>query len=231
VHCGVGVGEGGPAVGVGSATQSHPPAGFSSHCPRNAGISGPLQTFPAGHASGTTHGPPQGRLLHCGVDVGDGVGSTGTHSHAPAALISHCPANTGISGPLHTPVVGQGSGETAGMHGPPHVAPVHCGVGVGPGVGVIGTHSHAPDVLISHCPMKTGQAAPSGQGLGTTHVPEQGTLLHWGVGVGPGVGSIGTQAHEPAAFNSHCPTAMGQVAPSGHSVGIKHVPPQGRLLH
>jgi hypothetical protein len=67
------------------------------------------------------------------------------------------------------------------MHGPAHVA--HCGVGVGSGVGSIGTHSHAPPAaLASHCPMTTGQVAPSGQGMGTTHVPAQGKLLHWAGG-------------------------------------------------
>jgi len=125
-------------------------------------------------------GPPHVAPVHCGVGVGGGVGSIGTHSHVPSsALISHSPANTGTSAPLHTPAAEHGRGGNEGMQGPPHVAPVHCGVGVGGGVGSIGTHSHVPSsALSSHSPVTTGQVAPSGQGMGTTHVPAQGTLLH-----------------------------------------------------
>jgi hypothetical protein len=220
-------------------THSHAPDVLVSHCPANIGTSGPLHVPEAVHGTGndSVHGPAHVAPVHGGVGVGGGVGRIGTHSHAPDALVSHCPASAGTSGPLHIPDAVHGTG-TGSVHGPAHVAPVHGGVGVGGGVGRIGTHSHAPDALVSHCPANAGTSCPlhipeaaHGSGTNTVHGPPHVPPVHCGVGVGPGVGSIGTQAHEPAAFNSHCPTATGQVIPDGHSFGIKHVPPQGTLLH
>lgn len=199
-----------------------------SHVPSLSGASQPKAT-----QGGTiTHGPPQLLPLHTGVGVATGVEPIGTHAQSPAAFDSHWPA-TRRSG--HATPVAHGKEM---LHGPLHVSPVHCGVGVGSGVGSIGTHSHAPDVLISHCPANAGTSGPlhipeavHGTGADSVHGPAHGAPVHGGVGVGPGVGSIGTQAHEPAAFNSHCPTATGQGTPNGQRVGIKHVPPQGTLLH
>jgi hypothetical protein len=199
-----------------------------SQVPSLSGASQPKAT-----QGGTiTHGPPQLPPVHAGVGVGPGVKPIGTHPQSPAALDSHCPA-TRRSG--HGTPGAHGNGM---LHGPPHGTPVHWGVGVGPGVGSIGTHSHVPDVLISHCPANAGTSGPlhvpeavHGRGTNTVHGPPHVAPVHCGVGVGPGVGSIGTQAHAPAALNSHCPTATGQVSPSGHSVGITHVPPQGTPLH
>ncbi len=81
------------------------------------------------------------------------------------------------------------------MHGPPHCAPVHCGVGVGGGLvvggGVNGAQEQPPVASTVHAPRKLGtskQPPPGTQGGEITHAPPQGTLVHWGVGVGRGGG-------------------------------------------
>jgi hypothetical protein len=129
-HWGVGV-----SGGVGwSGTQSHVPLAPIAHCPCRTGMSGPLQTWPAGHGTGTTtvHGPPHGTALHCGVGVGRAVavggGETGAQRQAPAASGVHAPTRLTSFG--HGWPAGHGGEMT---HGPPHGTLEHCGTGVGGG--------------------------------------------------------------------------------------------------
>lgn len=230
----IGVGDGGGVVGTHSQSSL---LMLGSHCPATTRTSGPLQSFPGGHGNGgndTTHGPLQLSPLHSGVGVAAGVEPTGTHAQPLVALDSHCPSCT-RSG--HGTFGGQ---ESAMVHGPPH-APVHWGVGVAVGVGLTGTHAHSADAVISHCPDNTGTFAPlhtPGRGHGNggndmVHGPLQASV-HGGVGVGIGVGPIGTHSQVLLDVGSHCPNRTG---PSGHGGPPTHgneivqSPPHGAVLH
>ncbi len=152
------------------------------------------------------HGPSHVAPVHSGVGVASGVGLTGTHAQLPDPVISHCPGNTGTSGPLHIPGRAHGGGGNEIVQGPLHAAPEHCGVGVGSGVGPIGIHSQLPVDVDSHCPNCTGHGEPPVHENEMMQSPPQGNALHGGVGVANGVGRTGTHAHSPGALDSHCPS-------------------------
>jgi len=133
-------------------------------------------------------------------------------------------------------------------HGPPHGAASHGEVGVGAGVGgvgTIGTHLHSPVAVAVHSPRRIGplQIWPGGHGIGAliVHGPPQVAASHGEVGVGAGVGgvgTIGTHLHSPVAVTVHSPRRIGmggplQILSFGHLIGTStvHGPPHMAASH
>lgn len=238
----VGIVGAGAGVTRFTGTQAHAPAGVSWHSPRTA-IAG-HSSDP--HGTGTTHEPLHMPSLHCGGGVGSGVDFTGIHSQLPFGLTSHWPRST--AGSAHGASGGHGIGAPPIRHGPPHMAPPHCGVAVGvgePGVGVAGgAQAQSPAAVSVHWPTMGGisgalgpsHIAPGGQDRnGSKHGPPQTAPPHGGVGVGSGGPSVGVgrgwHVQPPVESATHSPMISGHETANGHGSGAAQGPPQASALH